>query len=279
MSVEQNSNFKKVNEAVSFLKKDIPAVPKLGLVLGSGLGGFADTVEIIKAWNFSDIPHFPTASVIGHKGRLLLARHNGRDFLVSQGRIHYYEGHSLFEVTLMMRIFGQLGLKCALLTNAAGGMGVGYKAGDFMIIKDQINLTGLNALIGPNENQWGPRFPDMSQAYDLQIREQLKTSFKSLGMDFHEGVYGGLLGPTYETPAEVRYLQKIGCEAVGMSTVQECIIARHMGVRVGGISLISNLASGLGHSLLTHEEVTEMASTKEQAFVKVLHNFIENSSF
>ncbi|MCB0386578.1 MAG: purine-nucleoside phosphorylase, partial [Bdellovibrionales bacterium] len=225
--------------------------------------------------SFSDLPHFPPPTVDGHPGKLLLGRLGETPVAVLQGRIHYYEGHSPEDVVLPTRVLAGLGVETLILTNAAGGLNPKMKPGDFMVLNDHINLMGYNPLRGKNIEEWGPRFPDMSEVYDLDLRRKLITLLNQLGVSFHEGVYCGVSGPTYETPAEVRYLGKIGGGAVGMSTVSEALAARHMGLKVVGISCITNLAAGISPHPLTHEEVKETAKMVEAQFSQFLRSFVE----
>lgn len=263
-----------LNESVSYLKQAASQKPKIGLVLGSGLGSFVDCITQSKSFPFQDIPHFAPTTIEGHKGFLHFGMINKIPLIVMQGRIHRYEGHALSTVTFPIRVLAKLGIGTLLLTNAAGGLGTKMKPGDLMIIKDHINLMGDNPLIGPNVTELGPRFPDMSEVYDRSIRQLAQRLLKDARIRFHQGVYCGLLGPSYETPAEIRFLRKIGVAAVGMSTVPEAIVARHMGLRVFGISCITNLAAGLSKKPLNHKEVTETGRKIERAFSQFLNDLI-----
>lgn len=267
---------KKIKETVSFLNEAGFGDCKTAVVLGSGLGSFADKVRVLKSLPYKDIPHFLPTTVIGHKGQLLLAEAGNKKIIVQQGRNHFYEGHGLETVVFPVRCFGKIGVKNLVLTNSAGGMGDGMKAGELMIIEDHLNLTGTNPLLGPNMEELGPRFPDMSEAYNRELVKKMEASFAKLNLSFKKGIYGGLSGPTYETPAEVRYLKMIGCSAVGMSTVTESIAANHMGMRVAGLSCITNLAAGISKHKLTHDEVTETAKLVENQFVSVLLDFVSS---
>lgn len=263
-----------LKETVEFLKNRTMIKPKVGIILGSGLGSFASEIKVEQALNYKDIPHFPTPSIDGHSGRMIFGTVGKTPVVCLQGRVHYYEGHSMAAVTYPMRVIASLGIDTVFITNAAGGLDPKMEPGDFMIIEDHINLMGTNPLIGPNESQLGPRFPDMTEAYSPSLREQLAKILSSHKITFHRGVYCGLSGPTYETPAEVRHLQLIGGAAVGMSTVPEVIVANHMGVKVCGISCITNKAAGISAQKLSHTEVTETAQRVETQFTRFVKDFI-----
>ena len=230
-------------------------VPRLGIVLGSGLGGLADRVENTVAIPFADLPGWPAATAPGHAGRLLLGRLGDFPVVVLQGRFHLYEGHPAGLVVQPVLLMGRLGAGTVLLTNAAGGIEPAYRAGTFMIIRDHLNLTGVNPLLGPNDERLGPRFPDLTRAWSPRLQELLRRAAADVGTDLAEGVYAQLLGPNYETPAEVRMLRLLGASAVGMSTVVEAIAARWAGIELAGLSLITNQAAGVTGEPLTHEEV------------------------
>jgi purine-nucleoside phosphorylase len=263
-----------LDEAVAFVRSRSSLQPQVGLVLGSGLGDFADHVEEACAIPYADIPHFRKVTVAGHAGRLVLGRVKGRPVAVLQGRYHYYEGHDIEAVVFPVRLLCRLGVEALLLTNAAGGIGAHLQAGSLMAIRDHINLMGINPLRGENDERLGPRFPDMSSVYDPAIRERIMKEQKLLGMDPADGVYLALSGPSYETPAEVRMLARLGADAVGMSTVPEAIVARHMGVRVGGISCVTNLAAGISTAPLSHAEVTETADRVKNQFIALLQRVV-----
>ncbi len=236
---------KEYEEAADFIRDRVKHEPTVGLVLGSGLSSLAEEVEMAEAIPYGEIPHFPLSTVEGHPGRLILGKLEGRQVMVMQGRAHYYEGYSMQQVTLPIRVMQLLGIKVLIVTNAAGGLNPEFRAGDLMLITDHINLVGmagLNPLRGPNDPQLGPRFPEMSQAYDPQLRETALEVAEELGITLHQGVYICLAGPTYETPAELRFIRMMGADAVGMSTVPEVVVARHADMRVLGISGISNVA-------------------------------------
>jgi len=267
---------KKVQETVDFICQKVKVRPYVGITLGSGLAAFGEAIDISYEISYSDLPHFPPPSVEGHPGRLLLGQVGEYSVAVLQGRVHYYEGHSPEEVVFPTRVLAQLGIKTLILTNAAGGLQSKMKPGDFMVIADHINLMGYNPLRGINIDEYGPRFPDMTEVYSANLRQQLIVLLNRQGVSFWEGIYCGVPGPNYETPAEVRYLAQIGGGAVGMSTVPEAIVARHMGVEVLGISCITNLAAGLSPTKLTHDEVKETASRVEKTFCRFLKDFIAN---
>lgn len=264
----------RLQQTVSFLKSKTKVKPSIGVVLGSGLGAFAREIQVDVAIPFHDIPNFGSTSVEGHSGNLIFGNISGKNIVALQGRLHFYEGHSMDTVVFPTRTMALLGVQSLILTNSAGGLGDGMKSGDFMIIEDHINLFGTNPLMGPNMKELGPRFPDMTEAYDKKYVLQLEAIFKSKKIPYHKGVYAGVTGPTYETPAEVRFLKGIGCSAVGMSTVPETIAANHLGLRVAALSCITNLAAGLAGYKLTHQEVTETAKRVEKDFSSILSTFI-----
>lgn len=242
-----------------------------GLILGSGLGELADEITDKIVIPYSDIPHFPTSTVVGHAGQLVYGELSGKKVLAMQGRFHFYEGYSMHTVTYPVRVMSALGIGSMIVTNAAGGANLTFSAGNLMLITDHINFMGTNPLIGPNDEELGPRFPDMSEAYDEEYRKIAKQVANEMHLDMQEGVYMGFTGPTYETPAEVRMAQVLGADAVGMSTVPEVIVARHMGMRVLGISCITNLAAGLQKNL-NHAEVVETTARVRGEFKQLLKN-------
>ncbi len=248
--------------------------PRVAVVLGSGLGSFVNNVDVEVAIPYTDIPGFIPPSVEGHKGRLILGHVKGVPTAVLQGRIHYYEGHSMATVAHPVRTAALLGCEIVMLTNSAGGLDPSMKPGDFMVIDDHINLMGDNPLKGPNIEAFGPRFPDMTEAYDRKLSGAMAEILTKMGVKHYRGVYCGVSGPTYETPAEVRYLQQLGGKAVGMSTVPETIAANHLGIRVCALSCITNLAAGLSQNKLSHDEVTETARAVESKFGQFLVQFI-----
>ncbi|MEZ0393347.1 MAG: purine-nucleoside phosphorylase [Pseudobdellovibrionaceae bacterium] len=270
----ESSLHNRLHETVSFLKAKTGLKPQVGIVLGSGLGAFARDIQVEATVPFHEIPNFVSPSVEGHQGNLIFGKIGDKQIVALQGRLHYYEGHSLDMVVFPTRVMALLGIPVMILTNSAGGLGEQMKSGDFMIIEDHINLTGANPLMGPNMKELGPRFPDMTEAYDRKLIAQLEAVFQKKKIRYHKGIYAGVSGPTYETPAEVRFLKTIGCSAVGMSTVPESIAANHLGLRVAALSCITNLAAGLSATKLTHEEVTETAKRVEKDFASVLKDFI-----
>lgn len=265
----------KLQATTQFIRTKTAAKPRIGIVLGSGLGAFVKGIEIETTIPFNDIPHFNPPTVEGHSGNLIFGKVNGQSIVILQGRNHYYEGHSMESVVFPVRTLAFLGIEILLLTNSAGGMGDGMAAGDFMIIDDHINLMGVNPLMGPNIKELGPRFPDMTEAYDKKIVAIMESIFTEQQTRFHKGIYCGVTGPTYETPAEVRYLKNIGGKAVGMSTVPETIAANHLGLRVGAVSCITNLAAGISSNKLSHDEVTETAKLVEIKFTNFLKTLIQ----
>jgi purine-nucleoside phosphorylase len=248
--------------------------PKVGVVLGSGLGAFADSLEGLVKLPYSELPHLPTSRVVGHAGNLCFGSVQGISVVCMQGRIHLYEGHPMASVVHGVRTMAKLGVESVLLTNAAGGIEASWSAGDLMLVVDHLNLMGVSPLLGPNEDTLGPRFPDMSHAYDPGLREALKRVAATAKIAIREGVYAGLLGPSYETPAEIRMLRLLGAHAVGMSTVSEVIALRHMGVRVGALSCITNLAAGVTNAVLDHKEVEETARAKRAELLTLLTGWI-----
>jgi purine-nucleoside phosphorylase len=257
---------------------DLPAGPvaEVGVVLGSGLGAVADGLLESggRVVEYGAIPHFPTSSVEGHKGRLVFGVVDGTPVMMMQGRVHRYEGWSAAAVAFPVRVLMALGARRLLLTNAAGGLGEGYAAGDLMLISDHLNLTGDNPLVGRNEDRLGPRFPDMSDAYSKRLRAIAKAVGAAQGVKLQEGVYAGVLGPSYETPAEIRMLRALGASAVGMSTVYEAIAAAHAGAEVLGISCITNLAAGISLQPLSHDEVKETATRVEAVFSRLVRGLV-----
>lgn len=240
--------------------------PDVALVLGSGLGDYADEIEIKAAVDYTDIEGFPTSTVAGHKGRFVFGYAGGAAVVIMQGRVHYYEGYPMTDVVLPTRLMGLMGAKKLILTNAAGGVNTGYQPGCFMLLKDHISVGVPSPLIGANAEELGPRFPDMSEVYSLRMRETVKAEAEKLGIPLHEGVYVQLTGPAYETPAEIRMCRAWGGDAVGMSTACEATAARHMGLEVCGISCITNLAAGMSQQPLDHKEVQETADRVSSQF-------------
>jgi purine-nucleoside phosphorylase len=271
---ESENVIKRIHETLQFLKEKTPFKPQVGVILGSGLGAFVKEIQTELVLPFRDIPNFMPTTVEGHQGNLIFGRVKGKSIVALQGRNHFYEGHSMDMVVFPTRVMALMGIKVLVLTNSAGGLGDGMEAGDFMIIDDHINLMGTNPLMGPNIKEFGPRFPDMTEAYDKRLIQKMEKILTKNKVRFHKGVYGGLSGPTYETPSEVRYLKIIGCSAVGMSTVPECIAANHLGLRVAAVSCITNLAAGISKHKLSHDEVTVTAKKVELQFSSFLTELI-----
>jgi purine-nucleoside phosphorylase len=268
------SEFSLAERAAGFLRKRNGLRPKIALVLGSGLGEFADEFTSATRIPYSKIPQFPHSTAIGHAGQLVIGKVEGVAVVAMQGRVHLYEGYSAKEVAFPLRVFGRLGVKAVILTNAAGGIKEGFTQGRLVSISDHINLQGTNPLTGPNEEKFGPRFPDMTMAYDREFRELVRREAAGLGIDLGEGVYAGLAGPSYETPAEIRHLRTIGADLVGMSTVPEVIAARHGGMRVLGISCVTNAAAGILDQPLDHDEVLATAERVKGQFIGLLRAII-----
>lgn len=250
--------------------------PKVGVVLGSGLGAFGDTLTGAKI-AYSDLPHMPSSKVIGHAGNLCFGDVGGVGVVCMQGRVHYYEGHSIDSVVHGVRTMARLGVSTVLITNAAGGVEPSWSAGDLMVITDHLNLTGVSPLMGPNDASFGPRFPDMSEAYDAELRAMLLDVARDARVALREGIYAWLTGPSYETPAEVRMVRGLGAQAVGMSTVPEVVALRHMGVRVGALSCITNLAAGISKQKLDHSEVEETAKSRREDLLRLLRGWIQRA--
>jgi purine-nucleoside phosphorylase len=265
---------KQIEEARAFVASRIAFPPKVGLVLGSGLGVMADEVEDAVEIQYGEIPHFPVSTVEGHAGTFVFGRLAGTPVAVMKGRFHYYEGYTLTQVTFPVRVMKALGVDTLVVTNAAGGIVPEWEAGDLMVIRDHLNLMFRNPLIGPNDDRLGPRFPDMSNAYASELRALAHEVAKSQGLTLREGVYVGLTGPSYETPAEIRMLRVLGGDAVGMSTVPEVIVANHMGMRVLGISCIANKAAGILDTPLSHEEVIEITQRIRSRFVALVREIV-----
>lgn len=261
-------------EAKAYIEAKITEKPTIGLVLGSGLGVLADEIEQPVIIPYEEIPGFTKSTVVGHKGQLVIGKLDGKQVVAMQGRFHYYEGHGLDAVVFPIRVMKQIGVETMIVTNAAGGINESYQAGDLMLIADHLNLTYRNPLIGPNDEKLGARFPDMSEAYSKALRALAKEVAGEQGIKLQEGVYAGLLGPSYETPAEIRMLRTLGGDAVGMSTVPEVIVARHMDVKVLGISCISNMAAGILEQPLSHEEVMETTERVKTTFLSLVHGIV-----
>lgn len=262
------------DEAVARVRKASPRSPKVGVVLGSGLGAWGDALDGLVKVPYAEIPRMPVSTVVGHAGNLCLGTSNGVPVACLQGRVHLYEGHEPERVVFGVRLLAKLGCRAILLTNAAGGVDPNFSPGDLMLVSDHLNLLGKNPLVGPNDDALGPRFPDMSNAYDRDLRKAAREAAKELGIDLKEGVYAALLGPSYETPAEVRMARALGANAVGMSTVPEVIALRHMRVPCAAISCITNLAAGLSPHELSHAEVEATAKATREKFVALLSSWV-----
>jgi purine-nucleoside phosphorylase len=248
--------------------------PRVGVVLGSGLGAFADSLSGLVKIPYSELPHLPASKVVGHSGNLCFGTIGSTPVVCMQGRVHLYEGHPVAAVVHGARTMARLGASIILLTNAAGGLDPSFCPGDLMVVTDHLNLTGTSPLVGPNDDALGTRFPDMSRAYDARLAELLKDVARGAKIELREGVYAGLLGPSYETPSEVRMLRTLGADAVGMSTVLEVIALRHMRVRVGALSCITNLAAGIAKGELDHKEVEETARARREALLTLLGGWV-----
>lgn len=266
--------FEQAKNAAKYLEDEGIKDVEVGLILGSGLGELADEIEDSIVIPYTEIPSFPVSTVAGHAGQLVFGTLGGKKVLALQGRFHYYEGYSMNEVTFPVRVMRFLGTESIIVTNAAGGVNKDFTPGDLMLITDHINSFGTNPLIGPNDEEFGVRFPDLTEAYDKEYQEVAKEVAIELDLSLKEGVYYGMTGPTYETPAEIRMIQTVGGDAVGMSTVPEVIVARHAGMRVVGISCISNLAAGMGEKL-NHEDVIEVTTKIRSSFKQLIVNLLQ----
>ena len=268
------SYYDRVKEAADAIRAKVRDAPAIGVVLGSGLGDFAGSLGGAVSLPYDTLPHWPASRVVGHEGRLVVGTVRGRTIAALAGRSHLYEGHDPETVTFAVRALGLLGVKTLLLTNAAGGVNTGFAQGALMVIDDHINLTGTNPLVGANDDRFGPRFPDMSEVYSSRLRAMADRAGKDINLLLPHGTYVALLGPSYETPAEIRYLRAIGADAVGMSTVPEAIAARHMGLEVLGLSCITNMAAGVLPKPLDHAEVMETARRVRGQFIALLEGII-----
>jgi len=262
--------YDKTQSATDFIRSKSPLVPRLGIILGSGLGNFASQVQNPTTIPYADIPGFPQSTVEGHSGKLVLGTIAGVPVAVMQGRVHAYEGYPLADVTFPIRVLGLLGCKSLIVTNAAGGINTSYTQGSLVTISDHINLTGMNAALGPNEANFGPRFFDMTTAYSPALRALAQAEAARQNIALSEGVYLAVLGPSYETPAEIRAFRILGADLVGMSTVHEVIVARHMGIEVLGLSVVTNMAAGVLDQAINHEEVMETGRRVEHQFTSLL---------
>ena len=267
-----------LSEAVSAIQASSQIVPAVGVVLGSGLGAWADTLTSLDRIPYADIPRMPQSTVVGHAGNLCLGFAGNVPVACLQGRVHLYEGHDTERVVFGVRLLARLGCRAILLTNAAGGLAPAFAPGDLMLVSDHLNLMGKNPLTGPNIEAFGPRFPDMTEAYDPALRAAAREAAVETGTTLHEGVYAGLLGPTYETPAEIRMIATLGASAVGMSTVPEVIALRHMGVPAAAISCITNLAAGISKTKLDHSEVEATARATRDRFTALLSAWVRRAA-
>jgi purine-nucleoside phosphorylase len=262
--------FSRAEAAAEFIRLRTALRPEIALVLGSGLGDFAEGVSEATRIPYGDIPHFPHSTAIGHAGRMVLGRIASTPIAVMQGRVHLYEGYSVKDIVFPMRVFGRMGIRAVILTNAAGGISGDLYPGCLVLVRDHINLQGVNPAAGPNDERFGQRFFDMGNAYDPEFRQITQSEAARLGLWLGSGVYAALLGPSFETPAEIQYLKTIGVDLVGMSTVPEVIVARHMDIRVLAISCVTNLAAGLSDQPISHEEVLEIGARVQKEFVALL---------
>jgi purine-nucleoside phosphorylase len=267
--------YAEVHEAAAMLQPSIGAAPDVAVVLGSGLGDFSTALGSSVTIPYGDIPHWPASAVVGHAGMLVVGTLRGKRVAALSGRAHFYEGHSLRVVTFATRVLGLLGVRVLILTNAAGGINLQFKPGTLMVIDDHLNLMGSNPLVGPNEDRFGIRFPDMTEVYSARLRRIADEAARASGVAVAHGIYAALHGPSYETPAEIRYLRTIGADAVGMSTAPEAIVGRHMGMEVLGISCITNPAAGVLPAPLVHTEVMEVAGRVRGEFSALLEATIE----
>jgi len=269
-----SQTLERLDEAVAAVRARSALRPEVGVILGSGLGAFGDSLDDATTLPYAEIPHFPSSTVVGHGGALALGRCRGVPLAVMKGRVHFYEGYRLDQVVFPARVLGRLGVKTLVVTNAAGAVNKAYAPGDLMVIEDHINLLG-NPLIGPNEAALGERFIDMSEAYDRGLRDAAEAACRAAGLRSHRGVYLALSGPSFETPAEIRAFRTLGADAVGMSTVPEVIAARHMGIRVVGLSCLTNMAAGVLDQKLDHREVLETGERVKTALLEVLARLVE----
>ena len=267
-------DFTRAEEAARFLRERTKLRPQVALVLGSGLGSFADELSGAVRIPYADIPHFPLPSAEGHAGKLVIGNLGTVPVACMQGRVHLYEGHSVRDVVFPVRALARFGVRALILTNAGGGVNQDYTQGCLVVLKDHINLQGTNPLIGPNDERFGPRFIDMTQAYFPPYRQVALEAGKRLGIDMFEGVYAALYGPMYETPAEIRFLRTIGADVVGMSTVAEVIAARHLGLRVLAISCVTNMAAGILDRPINHQEVLETGERVKTKFIQLLETIL-----
>ena len=268
------SYYDEVKYAADAIRARVPEVPAAAIILGSGLGDFADSLADAVTMPYAELPHWPASRVIGHAGKLVVGKSRGKTIAALAGRCHLYEGHDVGRVAFATRVLGVLGVKTLILTNAAGGVNTSFAQGALMVIDDHINLMGQNPLVGENDERFGPRFPDLTEAYSPRLRGIADRAGQALGLTLPHGVYAGLMGPSYETPAEIRYLRTIGADAVGMSTVPEAIVAGHMTMAVLGISCITNMAAGVLPQPLNHAEVMDTAARVRGQFIALLEGIL-----
>lgn len=273
--VSMNTAYERIKKCYEYCKKTVDFIPQAAIVLGSGLGQYAEQIEIVGKIDYKDIEGFPVSTIEGHVGQFVFGYEGHVPVVIMQGRVHIYEGYSMEDVVLPIRLMKMMGAETLYLTNAAGGVNETFEAGDFMLIKDQISSFVPSPLIGQNLNELGVRFPDMSMVYDEQLRDCVKETAKKQGIKLREGVYIQFTGPNYETPAEIRMAKLLGADAVGMSTACEAIAARHMGMQVCGISCVVNMAAGIQKTPLSHQEVQEMASRRSQEFQILLKESVQ----
>ncbi|SEJ75539.1 purine-nucleoside phosphorylase [Propionispira arboris] len=263
-------------EIVVYLKSKVKITPEIGIILGSGLGMLAQEITEQTVVSYSEIPHFPQSTVVGHKGQFIFGYLAGKAVVCMDGRFHYYEGYDLQQVTLPVRVMKKIGISKLIVTNAAGGINADFMPGDLMLIRDHINLLGVNPLRGKNEETFGERFPDMSEAYANELRTLALTAADELKINLQQGIYVAMSGPSYETPAEIKYAKMIGADAVGMSTVPEVIVAVHCGLKVLGISCVTNMAAGISRQKLNHKEVMETAEIAKEKFMSLVKKVVSN---
>jgi len=277
MSLDPKAAVARIDEAVAFIGEKAKLRPSVGLVLGSGLGAFATTLEKAVRIPYREIPHFPVSTAVGHAGELVIGLSQGTPVAVMAGRVHAYEGYSQEQVVFPVRVLGRLGVRVLILTNAAGSVNVNYKPGELMVLSDHINLTGANPLLGPNLDALGERFPDMSEVYDARLRDLAEKACMKAGVPVRHGVYLALSGPSYETPAEIKAFRTLGADAVGMSTVPEAIAARHLKLRVLGISCLTNMAAGVSKKPLDHKEVLEVGERVKSGLLDALARIVDTA--
>lgn len=273
--MKEKEFMERLSETRRYIIEKVNIEPQMGIILGSGLGGFVDLIEEQVVIPYSEIPNFPVSTVEGHKGQLVFGKVLGKPVMAMQGRFHHYEGYSMHDVTFPVRVMQVLGITGLIVTNAAGGINGAYRPGDLVLIKDHINMIGDNPLRGANLSNLGPRFPDLSEGYDLEWRQKALTVAREVGIHPQEGIYAAMSGPSYESPAEIRFLRTVGADLVGMSTVPEVIVANHGGMRVLGISCVTNMAAGILSQRLSHAEVMETAERIEKQFVRFVQALVK----